>query len=179
MSGTMRAYFGLEIEALLANGKTVQNANWPKIIGENVTFSHFWIPIIRLCLINIILSIIFTQVPATPSLLFVNCPYQSAYNHVMKIHERTHTGEKPYKCATCKYSCIQSSRLKEHVRTLHTRQSMYPCGLCDYSEPQWHFLEGTTVSFYQEAIHVMGVCRICNAGVLNKNSLCPSRAKRA
>ena len=35
----------------------------------------------------------------------------------LTVHRRSHTGEKPYKCVVCQYSCAQSSKLTRHMKT--------------------------------------------------------------
>ena len=42
------------------------------------------------------------------------------------------TGEKPYQCDSCHYSCTAAKDLKRHSYT-HTGEKPYQCGSCDYS----------------------------------------------
>jgi hypothetical protein len=63
-----------------------------------------------------------------PSTITVTC----ACVQQVRVHERTHTGHKPYKCAFCNYRSAQGGNIRIHERR-HTGERPYPCPLCPFA----------------------------------------------
>ncbi|KAM6378686.1 LOW QUALITY PROTEIN: transcriptional repressor CTCFL [Pluvialis apricaria] len=59
---------------------------------------------------------------------------------VLRHRHYKHTLEKPFKCSVCKYSSVEASKMKRHIRS-HTGERPYACDLCSYASKGAHKLK--------------------------------------
>ncbi|XP_064465075.1 zinc finger protein 354C-like [Ornithodoros turicata] len=85
-------------------------------------------------------TITYTVQKGSKTLYLCNtCPYTTGRKSHLVEHERSHTGEKPFKCSYCDYASTRNCHLKDHER-IHTGEKPYKCDICDYSASRRHHL---------------------------------------
>ena len=69
----------------------------------------------------------------------LNCSYCNKSFSItsrLRIHERRHTGEKPYSCSYCNKTFTDPSDKTKHAR-IHTGEKPYYCSYCDKTFSQY------------------------------------------
>lgn len=63
---------------------------------------------------------------------FAGCTKSFRKPSILELHENTHLGRRPYKCASCGKAYFKPSHLKVHV-SVHHEESAHACAKCHKS----------------------------------------------
>ncbi|CAN8023089.1 unnamed protein product, partial [Ixodes persulcatus] len=85
------------------------------------------------------------------------CPYTSPHKSHVVVHERTHTGDKPFRCLFCQKTFTQRVQLKYH-ETVHTGERPFRCLTCQASFNQRAHLEAHERTHTGERPFVCDTC---------------------
>ncbi|XP_063074800.1 endothelial zinc finger protein induced by tumor necrosis factor alpha-like isoform X2 [Engraulis encrasicolus] len=79
------------------------------------------------------------------------CPARFTQKGYLNVHLRAHTGEKPYKCTYCGRGFSMSSSLNTHMRR-HTGEKPFSCSYCDKSFASSKYLKNHERAVHSEII---------------------------
>ncbi|XP_067944292.1 uncharacterized protein [Watersipora subatra] len=99
-----------------------------------------------------------------------SCPYTCGYKSRIKQHMRSvHSTLKPYKCHLCEHSTAVRASLTKHINAVHRKIKPYSCSLCSYTCSLKSSLEVHLSGFHSKQYRY--TCPHCNYAASSRNVL--------
>ncbi|CAH2040173.1 unnamed protein product, partial [Iphiclides podalirius] len=90
-----------------------------------------------------------------------HCEYTAPRRTELKLHVRSHTGDKPYACNKCAYRSADHNAMRRHKK-LHSKEGVYKCKHCPYTAIQSTIFTSHVVSKHpnvcSDDVHCCSFC---------------------
>jgi rubrerythrin len=112
------------------------------------------------------------QISTKPGYVCSVCGKSFSRKHTLNVHERLHTGEKPFSCTVCGKSFAGKVKLSQH-QVLHTGDKPHSCTVCGKSFTKKDHLTRHKLVHTKEKPHSCTVCgkSFSQGGELKRHNL--------